>query len=472
MPLEFKNKKKVLVLTSSVLDERKVLYTDFIKTDSKYELCVWSTSYNNKRYKQSYEGTNIKTECFPEYRPLKFLPYQFIKIVNDFIFDYQVKTPTRLSMRKHFNTAFFDKTTSKIVIPVSKFLAFFNLNIPFDKFTSWLIQKYSCSPQAKARFRINKPDVILCTGPNRSHETYIIMEAKNQNIKTIAAIHSWDNITTKARMNARYDAYLVWSEQMKKELIEIYPYSARRPIYIVGAPQYDVFFDKRFLQSRADFCQSMNLDSQKPIILYAVGSPNLIQEHYAVSEFTKALLKGEFGDAQLIIRPHPHFDGGELTELFSNLPSHIVFQKNKDELKPFQEKFQDSEDIKEWVNTFRHSNVVINSSSSVCIDAAIFNTPVVNLDFDPNPSKLQEEMVFDINHLWAHFKPIAESGGVWLVKNYEELFEAVKTYLKNPELHSEKRKWIAEYVCGKGLLDGKSGQRWKEAIEDFLNKNK
>jgi len=35
------------------------------------------------------------------------------------------------------------------------------------------------------------------------------------------------------------------------------------------------------------------------------------------------------------------------------------------------------------VNTFRHADVVVNFSSTVAIDAAIFDKPVVNLDFDP-----------------------------------------------------------------------------------------
>jgi hypothetical protein len=48
-----------------------------------------------------------------------------------------------------------------------------------------------------------------------------------------------------------------------------------------------------------------------------------------------------------------------------------------------------------------------------------------------------------------------------------EMTEAVKTYLAHPELHREKRRWIAEYVCG--YLDGRCGERMAEAILDFVN---
>jgi CDP-glycerol glycerophosphotransferase (TagB/SpsB family) len=127
---------------------------------------------------------------------------------------------------------------------------------------------------------------------------------------------------------------------------------------------------------------------------------------------------------------------------------------------------QDRKQIIDWVNTFRHADVVVNLSSTVTVDAAIFDRPVVNLDYDPEPGQPNQLLVKDINHLWTHFKPIAESGGVWLVNNIDEMVEAVRTYLKHPELHREKRRWIAEYVCG--YVDGHCGERMAHAILSFV----
>lgn len=74
-------------------------------------------------------------------------------------------------------------------------------------------------------------------------------------------------------------------------------------------------------------------------------------------------------------------------------------------------------------------------------------------------------MIKEVNHEWSHFKPIAESGGVWLAGDFAELEMAVQTYLKDPTLHSEQRKWIVDYVCG--FSDAKCGERMAEAILDF-----
>jgi CDP-glycerol glycerophosphotransferase (TagB/SpsB family) len=128
---------------------------------------------------------------------------------------------------------------------------------------------------------------------------------------------------------------------------------------------------------------------------------------------------------------------------------------------------QDEGQISEWVNTFRHADIVVNLSSTVTVDAAILDRPIVNLDYDPEPGQPNQGLVKDVNHVWSHFKPIAESGGVWLVNNPQEMIEAVRTYLVRPELHREKRRWIAEYVCQ--YLDGRCGERMANAVSEFAN---
>ena len=123
---------------------------------------------------------------------------------------------------------------------------------------------------------------------------------------------------------------------------------------------------------------------------------------------------------------------------------------------------QNADQVVDWINTFRHADVVGNLSSTVTIDAAILDRPVVNLDYDPAPGRAAQTLVHDVNHSWTHFKPVAESGGVWLTKNPEETAQAVRTYVKSPELHREGRRWIVEYVCG--VVDGRSGARFGEAV--------
>ena len=73
----------------------------------------------------------------------------------------------------------------------------------------------------------------------------------------------------------KYDGYVVWSEHGRRHLHEYYPHTRDIPAYIVGAPQFDVFRQERFRQTREEFCRGLGLDPKKKIILYALGSPNV-----------------------------------------------------------------------------------------------------------------------------------------------------------------------------------------------------
>ncbi|MGB7201857.1 MAG: hypothetical protein WBD16_06265 [Pyrinomonadaceae bacterium] len=136
-------------------------------------------------------------------------------------------------------------------------------------------------------------------------------------------------------------------------------------------------------------------------------------------------------------------------------------------------------DVKVWASSFGDTesrncwagitaDVVINLSSTVTVDAAIFDKPVVNLNFDPQPEKPFEKLVKDVNSAWTHFSPIANSGGVRLVNTPEEMVRAIKDYLANPTLDHEGRKRIVSRVCG--YADGKCANRMSQAIWDFARR--
>jgi CDP-glycerol glycerophosphotransferase (TagB/SpsB family) len=268
-------------------------------------------------------------------------------------------------------------------------------------------------------------------------------------------------------MVLKHDGYVVWSEQARRELHRFYPYTREVPVYVVGAPQFDVFFQERFHLTRAAFCADFGLRPDRPIIVYALGSPNLFHEHHGALHLAQRIANGDLGDVQMIVRPHPIYDDAEMAGMFNKYAPRVVLQQTAAAGSGNQS--QGMSQIMEWVNTFRHADVVVNLSSTVTIDAAIFDRPVVNLDYDPEPRQPQQEVIKDVNHVWDHFKPIAESGGVWLVNNHEEMVEAVRTYLAHPELHREKRRWIAEYVCG--YVDGRCGERLAEAVLDFIHRS-
>jgi len=459
------NHTKILLLSSSLLVDRVFLYTNLIETlKQSGDVTIWATSAQDDQNSSVWSKTDVTVEKFPTILPFKEFPYNFLRRLNEFVWDYRFPLPSRTSMRRHVRNKQQELLIRALKLP-ARILAMLRLENFVENNVEKYLLGYPRSDEAEARLRELKPDVIVTTGPFQFEQPAIFAAAKKLGIPTLAYIPSWDNITTKNRMLFKYDGYIVWSEQIKKELGEVYPHTKNQPVYIVGAPQYDIFKQDRFYQTREEFCQAQTLNPELPIIVYAIGSPNFLKEHHGAIDLAERVFRGDLGKVQMLVRPHPIHDNAELHEFFDKFAPHVRLQQTPNAGKKIAERSQDKEQITEWVNTFRHADVVVNLSSTVTIDAAIFDHPVVNLDFDPQPGKSDQELIKDINHKWNHFQPIAESGGVWLVNNTEEMVGAVKNYLKNPNLHHAKRRWITKYVCGH--LDGKCGERMAHAIKDF-----
>lgn len=458
---------KVLLLSSSPLVDRVFLYTKLIdELAEKTDVTIWATSAKNKNkeYKMMWERLNAKVEIFPEILPFKEFPYNYLRRLNEFVWDYRLKIPSRDSMRRHVrnkNQAFHVRA---LKIP-ARILSLLRMERGLEKRLEKLLLSYPRSPEAEERLKKLNPSLIVSTGLFQFEQPAVFAAAKRLGIPTLAYILSWDNVTTKNRMVFDYDGYVVWSEQTKKELLKYYPSSESKPIFTVGAPQFDVFFQKKFYQTREEFCREQKLNPGLPIIVYALGSPNFLQEHHGAERLAERIVKGDLGKIQMLVRPHPIHDKGKLNRIFEKFAPRVRLQQTAETEKKSNERTQDEEKIVEWINTFRHAAVVVNLSSTVSVDAAIFDKPVVNLDFDPQPDKSRQELIKEINHKWNHFQPIAESGGVWLVNDFDELVEAILAYLENPKLHAEKRRWLAKYVCG--YLDGKCGERMADAIGNF-----
>ena len=466
--LDSRHDNKFLLLTTSLLVDRVFQQTNLIPELKKAgEVVVWASSQDNRHYSSVWKSTGACVDNFPRVEAFREIPHNFLRRVNEFTWDYRYRPPSRLSMMRHVRSKNQTLLVKSLKIP-ARLAAFARVEQHAERWLENLLLSYDRSVEATARLREIQPSVLLSTGPFQFEQPAVFAAARRLGIPTLAYIPSWDNISTKGRMVFDYDGYIVWSEQEKKELYETYPLSRRRPVYVCGAPQYDIFFQEKFYQSKAEFCSLVRLDPNLPTIVYAIGSPNFLKEHHGAMHLANQVEAGVLGDVQMLVRPHPIHDNAEMQEFFQGF-SRVRLQRSPNAGMKLNERSQDTAQIIEWVNTFRHADVVVNLSSTVTIDAAIFDKPVVNLDFDPQPGQPDQQLIKDVNHLWTHFKPIAESGGIRLVNDFPELIEAVRTYLENPSLDSVKRRSIAEYVCG--YLDGRSGERMAGAMIDFVQQH-
>ena len=123
-------------------------------------------------------------------------------------------------------------------------------------------------------------------------------------------------------------------------------------------------------------------------------------------------------------------------------------------------------DVIHLASTLKYSDLIINVSSTLVIEAAIFDTPIINIGFDGYQNKSYLESVRRYYDYYTHYLNIIKSGGVKIAKSPGELISLINQYLENPSLDKEGRKRIVQEQLWK--FDGKSAERVAEYVAKFL----
>ena len=317
-----------------------------------------------------------------------------------------------------------------------------------------------------AVFAKYKPNLVIVTRVLNYSSDYPVMRTANfLNVPVIALVSSWDNLTSKAFFPFSLRHLVVWNNILKDEAISLFNFPHEK-ISVTGIPRYDLFFRKFNFKSKSDFFRKWNIKSKNKIITYCTGSETtgksildpISPESGIVKYIAKECEKKIFGDVTFIVRLHPqaninHYLGlNSMNNVILNIPG----KKGR-----FQDRlFSENEDI-EFGELMLYSDVVINFASTVTIDAAVFDTPIVCVNFDFNgerPYEISPKRIYEFDH----YAKLLKMEGVSLSNSRKEMINDIKKYLLNPNLHKEGRKRIVQQQCV--YTDGRAGERVYNSI--------
>jgi hypothetical protein len=305
-----------------------------------------------------------------------------------------------------------------------------------------------------------RPDVAVFSRLFYCDELPIMRAAVLAGIPTVGAVASWDNLTTKGPLLPRLDRLVVWNDTLKDEAQRFHGY---RPadIVVTGAPHHDMVFSERErLVDRTGFFARLGLDPQKKLITYAGEDPAIAPDvpRY-VEEIYQWVRNDQFSfPSQLLIRPHPQDDLRRYDRV-RNLPG-VVFDLPG---RPSEKYWMDMSrgDLRHLCETLLHSDVVVNVTSTIAVDAAFFDTPSVCIGYDystPRTHFNSPMRYFEMDH----FRPVIAEQATRLVESPDALRETIDRYLIDPSLDREGRQRIVGRIAQH--KDGQSGLRTAEAI--------
>lgn len=320
---------------------------------------------------------------------------------------------------------------------------------------AWLARSHQARATAapavahyRRTFQAMRPTVVFASHQRPPQVLAPVLAARGLGIPTATFVFSWDNLTSKGRILAPFDHYLVWSSLMRDELLRYYPHVAPECVHVVGTPQFEPYADATLRWTRAEFCELMGLDPRRPIICYSGGDTGTCPDDAAHLTLLLDLVRaGRIpGNPQVLLRPSPVDDGARYATIRASYPELCYCPPawRHPEPERWSRALPTADDLPLLANLTRHCDVNVNVASTMTLDFALHDRPVVNVAFDMTRPPPLGVPIWELYYQYDHYQPVMELGAARVARSPEALAEHVTAYLADPALDRDGRRRLAE----------------------------
>ncbi len=314
-----------------------------------------------------------------------------------------------------------------------------------------------------ALFATHSPDLVFAANLTSMDDARLLKAARKRGIPSIGMPKGWDNLTLKTFLPVFPDKLLVQTELMKKDAERLdYPSDS---ISVVGFPKFDVYADRALLLSRDVFMEKFDFDPKRPLILYAGAGDQLApHDEEILADLLDAIEKGIIpGSPQVLVRPHPKYV--YRAETIPNRPFWALDRPGSSVGSSSDFEFS-KDDVIHLMNSLYHADILIHTASTLGVEAAIFDRPMITLAYDGH-AKLPDALSVNRYYSYDHLRRVLATSGMSVVHSFDELLQAIVQALKDPSGQREGRARIVRENAY--MIDGKAGARVAEALIEEVN---
>ncbi len=304
------------------------------------------------------------------------------------------------------------------------------------------------SPAVAKLFDTYKPDLVCSTVLlDEPIDVPVMREARRRGVPTAGMVRSWDNLTTYGLLRVPPDRFFAYNEFMRERAVALHDLPART-VEVVGTPAFDADAHPERALNREEYCKRLGIDPAKRIILYAAVGDYIFRHEGEVADvFEKLIEEGKLPeDCVVVFRAHPAFTSP--LERIAGM-RHVV-----------------PESTPEPVSSLCHAAVVVTAGSTMMLEAALFDKPVITVAFD---GLTKEEYWFSIGRFHDHGVHILAAlkvGAIAVAHSAEELAEAVCQGLAEPAARGAERAKLVERFVGPNR--GNAAETLGRLVHDML----
>ncbi len=317
------------------------------------------------------------------------------------------------------------------------------------------------------------PDLLVVTSYGfEPGDLYLMRRARRLGVQVLYIVLQWDNPSNRPLMRERPDKIVAWSETNRQELVDFHRFPAS-DIYVAGPPHFDTYAHPERFCSWEEYCQRTGMDPQRRAIVLCGTTGDVTDGFDDVVQFlAEAVDEGRFAfPCQLLIRPHPitfsgAFPGQGGQGMKEDLLRYRSFGRHVfcDEPRILSQALRfdlDGRDMKHLAETISHASVVVNFFSTINLDGAAVDTPLVNLAFDGYKERDYYHSARRVADIWNNVL-VLDTGGVRVAKTFPQLVDHINAYLRDPSLDAAGRREIVRRLVHR--VDGEAANRVAQAI--------
>ncbi len=328
-------------------------------------------------------------------------------------------------------------------------------------------------------FEKYKPELVIASTAGWRLDRYLLREAALRHIPTMAAIVGWDNPSSYSIPGAPVDWATCWSALQKDELVLGSDWPPGR-VHVGGIPSYDGYFRKEWLLPKDEYFKIHGLDPERKLISYACSFVHFAPNYPNVEALARLVSSDSLREpSQLLVRLHPSH--------FQDKPR--IFAEERERIHALETKYPQvhvvrpvalggslgyysGEDMDEKSSMMAHSDVLVTVYSTMVVETAVHDTPIVAAVIDTpggwNQPKKYSLSLKKIGN-WPTHQRFREAKAGRVAGDENELCEALNAYLINPTLDSaERQAFVKQEIT---YTDATAGKQTADFILEVLNKH-
>jgi hypothetical protein len=316
------------------------------------------------------------------------------------------------------------------------------------------------------------PNLVMASTCGWRSDRYMLREANRRHIPTAVVTVGWDNPSANGMTGAYVDYVTVWSKIHAWELSAGIDWPPER-IHIGGMPLYDNYLSQKWTLPRQEYFKTHDLDPRKKLLVFVATALSITPNLHIIEALAKLVANGKMKQpSQLLVRLHPnHFrkvaryeeEREAIYELAKKYPDvHVVAPR------PMAGTVlrYSGDDFEEKASMLSHADVIISIYSTMVLEAALHDKPVVSACID-TPAGWPDNFWIPLSEIpgWPTARRVNDCNAARTAYTEDELEKLLNDYLENPSLDAEGRhKFIQQE-----LTFLKEGQATEETARYLLS---